>query len=240
MRLKSKLNLFSKTTMINQIIAMQKLIQASSLLSILSILILAFSPSGSAESEQDALFEKIKKTTYNFRQVTPTLYRSGLISKESVPYLKELGIKTVLTFDNQPKRVAKEQQFLKEAGIESISIPWSGWDYPDDETIQKIHQIMDLPERQPILVHCKHGQERTGVVVATWRISRQNWNVDQAYQEMKACGFRSFQYGHLKKYIYNFAHAHGDQNAKMNTLERIKTEVLSFFYRLRKLNPAYQ
>lgn len=219
---------------------MQKLVRLFFLLSVSSVLILAFSPLGSAGPEQDALFEKLKKTTYNFRQVTPAIYRSGLISKESVPYLKELGIKTVLTFDNQPKRVAEEQQFLKEAGIESISIPWSGWDDPDDETIRKIHQVMDSPERQPILVHCKHGQERTGVVLATWRISRQNWNVDQAYREMKACGFRPFQYGHLKKYVYNFADTRDDQNAKMNTLERIKTEVLSFFYRLRKLNPAYQ
>lgn len=214
---------------------MRKLAQLSFLL----ILISAVSPSGFAESDRDELFEKIKPTVYNFREVTPTIYRSGLISKEAVPYLKELGIKTVLTFDNQPKRVAEEQKYLKEAGIESISIPWSGWDDPDDATIQKIHEIMNSPEHQPILIHCKHGQERTGVVVATWRISHQNWSADQAYQEMKGCGFRPFQYGHLKKYVYNFASTHGDQNAKISTLERIKTEVLSFFYRLRKLNPAY-
>ncbi len=215
---------------------MRKSIQLSFLL----ILVLAISPSGFAEPERDALFEKLKKTTYNFREATPTIYRSGLVSKEAVPYLKELGIKTVLTFDNNPKRVAEERKFLEKAGIKSISIPWSGWDDPNNETIREIHKIMESPDNQPILVHCKHGQERTGVVMATWRISRQNWNVDQAYGEMKACGFRPFQYGHLKKYVYNFASARGDQTAQISMLERVKTEVFSFFYRLRKLNPAYQ
>lgn len=208
---------------------------------LLIILFVSFTVSHSviAKSEKDALFEKLDETAYNFRQVTPDLYRSGLISKESVPYLKELGIKTVLTFDNELERVRKEQKFLEDAGIKSISIPWSGWDDPNDQTIQKIHEIMNKSERQPILVHCKHGQERTGVVVATWRIAYQDWSYDQAYQEMKSCGFRWFQYGHLKNYVFDFAKERGDQKAEIGTLERIKTKAFSFFYSLLKLNSTY-
>lgn len=205
----------------------------------LIILFVSFAVSHSviAESEKDALFEKLSKTTINFREVAPGIYRGGLISKESAPYLKELGIKTVLTFDNELERVHKEQKFLEEAGIKSISIPWSGWDDPNDQTIQKIHEIMNKSELQPILVHCKHGQERTGVVVATWRIAYQDWIFDQAYQEMKSCGFRWFQYGHLKNYVFDFANRHSDQKAEIETPERIKTKIFSFFYNLRKLNP---
>lgn len=207
---------------------------------LLIIFLFAFSASTvSAQSEKDALFEKLDETAYNFRQVTPNLYRSGLISKESVPYLKELGIKTVLTFDNKLDRVEKEQKFLEEAGIKSISIPWSGWDYPNDQTIQKIHEIINQPERQPILVHCKHGQERTGVVVATWRIADQGWTFDQAYEEMKFCGFRPFQYGHLKDYVFDFAKKRGDQKTEIETLERMKTKIFSFFYHLRKPNSTH-
>ncbi len=216
---------------------MLKVIEISHKALIILFLGLVVVPFAFAESEKGELFKKLESTTVNFREVTPNLYRSGLISKESVPYLKELGIKTVVTFDNNLKRVRKEQKFLEEAGIKSIFIPWSGWDDPNDETIKKIHDLMDTPEMQPVLVHCKHGQERTGVVVATWKIIHQNWTFDQAYQEMKACGFRSFQYGHLKKYVSDFAEKHGDQKAEIGTLERIKTGVFSFFYKFRKLNP---
>ena len=204
---------------------------------IISITLFAFGSSGFAQSEKEPLFEKLKETVYNFRQVTPNVYRSGLVSKESVPYLKELGIKTVITFDNKLKRVETERAFYEGTGIEFISIPWSGFSDPDDETIQKIHSIMNDPAKQPVLVHCKHGQERTGVTIATWRIAEQNWNADQAYQEMKACGFRPFRYGHLKKYVYDFAKQRGDENAEIGAAERVKSKVLLFIYSFRKLNP---
>ena len=216
---------------------MSKSVELFHKLFIILLLALAVSQFAFAESEKNELFEGLNKTAYNFRSVTPNLYRSGLISKESIPYLKELGIKTVVTFDNRLERVEKEQKFLEEAGIKSISIPWSGWDRPNDETIQRIHNIMDAPEMQPVLVHCKHGQERTGVVIASWRISHQNWSFDQAYEEMKVCGFRWFQYGHLKNYVYDFSKRHGDQKAHINIFERVKTKVFSFFYSLRKIKP---
>lgn len=216
---------------------MRKVVEISHKLPIILFLGLAVSRFAFGGSEKDVLFEKLNDTAFNFHQVTPNLYRSGLISKESVPFLKELGIKTVLSFDNDLKRVQEEQEFLEEAGIKLIPIPWSGWNDPNDETIKKIHEIMNASELQPLLVHCKRGQERTGVAIASWRIASQGWGFNRAYQEMKSHGFRSFQYGHLKNYVFDFAKRHGDQKTEIGTLEQLKTKVLSFFYRLRKLNP---
>lgn len=194
-----------------------------------------------AFSQEEAALEKLKRTAFNFHQVASGIYRSGLISKEAVPAFKELGIKTVITFDNDLKRVEKEKEFLKGSGIELISIPWSGWDNPEDETISKTLSLIESPERKPLLVHCKQGQERTGVVIACWRIAHQDWSIGEAYREMRAHGFRPFQYGHLKKYVYEFARRRGDQSAEINSpAERMKTDILSFFYRLRKLNPFFR
>ena len=189
-----------------------------------------------SESEKDALLGKLRKTAYNFREVAPDIYRSGLISEEATPLLKEVGVKTVLSFDNNLKRARREEEFLKRVGIKFVSMPWSGWDYPKDETIEKAIVLLESSQERPILVHCKQGQERTGVVVACWRIAHQNWPVKEAYREMKSCGFRSGRYGHLKDYVYQYARKHGQQNAEIsNQFERAKIKVLSFFYRLRKL-----
>lgn len=211
-----------------------------SCLVIILLFVLGSFDSGQADSDKkdNAFFEKLSQTAYNFRQVNTNLYRSGLISKESIPYLKELGIKTVVTFDNRLARVEEEQKFLEQTGIRFISIPWSGWDKPDDRTIRRIQDLMNDPANQPVLVHCKHGQERTGVVVATWRIAHEGWNFERAFNEMKACGFRSFQYGHLKNYVSEFSEKQSGQKAALSSWERWKTEVLSFFYRLRKLKFA--
>jgi len=187
-----------------------------------------------ALSEDDAVFRELKKTAFNFRQVTPDIYRCGLVSKEAAPLLKKLGIKTVLSFDNNLKRVKAEEEFLTPQGIKMVSIPWSGWDQPDEATIEKALALIESPEARPILVHCKHGQERTGVVIACWRIAHEGWTAEKAYQEMKACGFRPFRYGHLKEFVYRFAAAHGDSNAKIGASEQVKTNILSSFYQLRK------
>ncbi len=206
------------------------------LLIICFVLLGAFGQSSFAQSEKNALFENLNETVFNFHEVTPNLYRSGLVTKESVPYLKELGIKTVITFDNDPERVRREEAFLQGSGIQLKSIPWSAWDSPEDETIRNIHAIINDPAMQPVLVHCKHGQERTGVTVATWRIDQEHWDFDQAYGEMKVCGFRPVRFGHLKNYVYDFAQKHGHEEAKISRFERAKTNIFSFFYKFRKLS----
>ncbi|MBI4358492.1 MAG: dual specificity protein phosphatase family protein [Candidatus Omnitrophica bacterium] len=191
-----------------------------------------------AFSQEETALEELKEKAVNFHEAAPGVYRSGLISEEASPYLKELGIKTVVSFDNNKHRAKAEEERLRRLGIDLIPIPWSGWDYPDDEVISKVIELIESPERRPILVHCKHGQERTGVVIASWRIAKQGWQAEKAYQEMKAHGFRPFQYGHLKEYVYDFARRHGHEDAKIeNKWERTKTQILSFLYQMRKANP---
>ena len=190
-----------------------------------------------ALSDKEAVLAKLEQTAVNFHEVEDSIYRSGLISEEAAPLLKELGIKTVVNFDDNQKRAAKEEEFLKRFGIQTVSIPWSGWEEPSQEVMNKTLEFLNSPEAKPVLVHCKHGQERTGVAIACWRVANQGWSAEKAYQEMKAHGFRPFRYGHLKKYVYDFAQARGDQKASIeNKAEQIKTSVLSFFYKLRKLN----
>jgi len=39
------------------------------------------------------------------------------------------------------------------------------------------------------LVHCTHGQDRTGTAVGLWRVMCCGWNKDAAYEEMLEHGF---------------------------------------------------
>ena len=206
------------------------------------IIVLAFGINAGAApayalSEKEAALEKLKEEAINFHEVTPGLYRSGLIPEKSAPLLNQLGIKTVISFDNNKKRAKREAETLKSLGINLVSIPWSGWDLPDGAVIKRTLEVIETADAKPVLVHCKHGQERTGVAIACWRIANESWPPEKAYQEMKAYGFRSFRYGHLKKYVYDFAKARGVWESEIsNPWEQMKTNVLSFFYQLRKLN----
>ncbi|MGH9861053.1 MAG: protein-tyrosine phosphatase family protein [Candidatus Acidiferrales bacterium] len=54
---------------------------------------------------------------------------------------------------------------------------------------------------QKVLVHCRRGAERTGVMIATYRMTKQGWTAEQALEEMEAFKFRGFWFRHLKKYV---------------------------------------
>ena len=53
--------------------------------------------------------------------------------------------------------------------------------------------MLDDERNHPIFLHCLHGKDRTGLMVAIFRMARQGWSFDKAYTEMKLCGFHSIQ-----------------------------------------------
>lgn len=193
-----------------------------------------------AYDEKKASLEELKKTVFNFDEVSPGIYRSGLIFKEDASLLSQLGIKTVISFHDDKTLAERERKFLGSYGIRMIWLPWEGVEKPKDETIEKSLKLMDTTELRPILIHCKRGADRTGVTVAAYRVTKEGWPAARAYEEMKAHKFRSFRYGHLKEYLYDLAYKRGDSEARIDsTLERAKTNTLSSIYRLRKLSPFY-
>ena len=188
--------------------------------------------------EKEAPLEELKKTVFNFDEVSPGIYRSGLISEKTAPLLSKLGIKTVVSFYDNKGYAERERKFLESSGIHMIWLPWSGLDQPSDKTMEQSLKLMDTAELRPILVHCQRGAERTGVTVAAWRVTRQGWPAERAYEEMQAHKFRSFRYGHLKKYLYDLAYKTGDREAKIdNVFERARIDALSAVYQLYRTSP---
>ena len=86
-----------------------------------------------ALSETEAVVKRLQKVVIHFDEAAPGVYRGGLIPEEAVPLLKELGVKTVINFDNDEERATQEEARLKLFGIYTIRMPWSGWDYPEDK-----------------------------------------------------------------------------------------------------------
>ncbi|MBN2210712.1 MAG: dual specificity protein phosphatase family protein, partial [Sedimentisphaerales bacterium] len=50
-------------------------------------------------------------------------------------------------------------------------------------------EIVSDPERQPVLVHCQHGADRTGTMCAMYRIVIEGWPKEEALREMTLGGF---------------------------------------------------
>ena len=86
--------------------------------------------------------------------------------------LKKLGITTIVDLRGNPGKVICERRQAEALGMRFIDIPIIGWSSPSDSQVAQFLKLFDDP-RQTIFVHCRFGQDRTGVMVAAYRIADQ-------------------------------------------------------------------
>lgn len=56
-------------------------------------------------------------------------------------------------------------------------------------TIDRFLALLDDPSSYPVLLHCKAGLHRTGVLAAVYRMEYQGWSREQAWWELRENGF---------------------------------------------------
>ena len=121
----------------------------------------------------------------NLFQVSQELYRSAQPVESGLTSAKNLGIQTVLSL--QLVSLDPTLEATEQTGLMLEHVPMVPWNVTETELIQALEIIRDAPK--PILVHCLHGADRTGLVIAMYRILFQNWPVQDAKDEMTSDTF---------------------------------------------------
>jgi protein tyrosine/serine phosphatase len=86
----------------------------------------------------------------------------------------------------------------------------SGLGQPSEAQIKRALQIIDASENAPVFIHCQRGSDRTGVIVAVYRMSRDGWTADQALDEANRFGMGFIQFQkreYIKDYFSNLQRA---------------------------------
>jgi len=122
----------------------------------------------------------------NFGHVTPNLYRGAQPNAEGIAALKKMGVDLVV--DLRGGRSAQEEVAVTKLGMQYVSIP-SHCPFPKDEPWAKFLKVIEQNPGKKIFVHCRLGDDRTGMAVASYRIAEEGWSADEALKEMKAFGF---------------------------------------------------
>ena len=121
---------------------------------------------------------------YNLHQMTPTLYRSALPDSGAVPLLEQLKIGTVINFLPE-----SDANWLKAPGIHQVQLPYRTNHVDDSDVLKTLRAIQSAEADGPVLMHCKHGSDRTGLMAAMYRIVVQGWSKEDALNEMTQGGF---------------------------------------------------
>lgn len=130
----------------------------------------------------------------NFRKVDDRLYRGGQPSPGSMAALRALGVRTVVNLRYEDAVVAAEEAEARTAGLRYVNIPMYGLLRPKQEQIERILALVDDPESAPVFVHCKAGHDRTGAVVACYRVARTKWTAEQAIREALDLGMMKIEF----------------------------------------------
>lgn len=122
--------------------------------------------------------------SFNLYRMQPDLYRSALPSAAQQGELQQLKIATVINFYQR-----SDADWLSDASIRQVHQPLHADRIDDADVLQALRSIRLAQARGPVLIHCKHGQNRTGMIAAMYRIVYQGWSRQQAIDEMREGGF---------------------------------------------------
>lgn len=121
----------------------------------------------------------------NFGRVTPTLYRGGQPSSDGFHHLAELGVKIVV----DTGRSRRDERLVKKLGMTYVPLPWY-CPFPKDEVFVRFLKLVRQNPGKTTFVHCRLGDDRTGLMIASYRIAQEGWTAKEAMQEMQEFGFR--------------------------------------------------
>ena len=138
----------------------------------------------------------------NFGKISESLYRGAQPDAFGLTNLAKLGVKMIINLRMTNDLWTPEEVLAKAQGILYTNFPLRGLGRPTDEQIRMILAVIDAAPG-PVFVHCQHGCDRTGTVVACYRIQHDNWTSDAALAEATRYGISRFERG-MKRFIADF------------------------------------
>lgn len=162
--------------------------RASAFCALVCIAVYATSPQANRVERRD-----IEKTFLRaqaipkFAEVTPQLYRGGQPSDEAFEDLKKMGIDIIVDMRSGTRK--HEKEVVTSLGMHYVQISWH-CPFPTDKPFANFLKIVEKNPDKKIMVHCRLGDDRTGMAVAAYRMAEQGWSAKEAMNEMHEFGFR--------------------------------------------------
>jgi protein tyrosine/serine phosphatase len=157
---------------------------------------------GASGIDSDGAIATTSPAITRFDRVDERLYRGGQPDAAGFEQLKRLGIRTVVNLrQNASERALVEGLGMRYVDLSTSLAPFSSL---DDGTVRRFFEVMNDETSGPVFLHCRRGADRTGTLVAMYRIARQGWTAKAAYDEARAVGMR-WWYFPIKGQLQQFA-----------------------------------
>jgi uncharacterized protein (TIGR01244 family) len=138
----------------------------------------------------------------NFGKINDSLYRGAQPDAAGIGNLARLGIKSIINL-----RMANDVWMAEAAeacgkGITYTNVPLKGVGRPTHAQVATLLALIEtMPS--PVFVHCKYGCDRTGTIIACYRMRRGGWPNEAALEEARKYGLSKLEHGMIN-YIRDF------------------------------------
>jgi protein tyrosine phosphatase (PTP) superfamily phosphohydrolase (DUF442 family) len=144
----------------------------------------------------------VQEGILNFGKVDDHVFRGAQPDADGIRNLKRLGIKLIVNL-RMPGDIWKDEAAEALAnGILYTNIPMSGVGRPNDNDVRRVLLLFETFSA-PVFIHCQHGRDRTGTVVACYRIQHDRWPNELALREAERYGISRFEYL-MRRYVLDF------------------------------------
>lgn len=142
----------------------------------------------------------------NFDEVNRHLYRGAQPNRQGLQHLHKLGVKTIVNLRAANDTWTSEREEASAFGMAYVNIPMSGLRRPSRATVSAVLAIIEKSP-SPVFVHCQYGCDRTGTIIACYRIKQEGWKSNQALNEARSHGMSWWEFG-MKNFIKDFERQH--------------------------------
>lgn len=133
-------------------------------------------------------------------EVDSGLARGSQPNEHGVTALAGRGFRTVVSL----RQDKNERARVTAAGMRYVEIPMKigpfGAPAPTEAQARAFLEAVKDSAGRPAFVHCHHGRDRTGVMVALYRVEVSGWSGDEAVHEAEERGLRP-QYKAYRRWI---------------------------------------
>jgi tyrosine-protein phosphatase SIW14 len=140
----------------------------------------------------------------NFQQVNESLSRGAQPSDDGFRELAKQGVKTILDLRGGAGRSSHEAEIVRSLGMKYINVPLDGYQAPTADEVSKVMAVLNDTSAGKVFVHCRRGADRTGTVLAMYRIEHDHWTNQQALEEAKSMKMASSE-KLMQKFVMGFS-----------------------------------
>jgi protein tyrosine/serine phosphatase len=120
----------------------------------------------------------------NLHRVTTNLYRCAQPTTDGLKAAEKLGIKTVICL----RAFHSDKDEIESTQLKTERIRFNTW-HAEEEDVLRFLKLVTSTNSGPFLIHCQHGADRTGTMIAIYRMAVEGWKKQDAIKEMTDGGF---------------------------------------------------